>query len=267
MNWVSSQGFQQLADHRGDDGEFKPAQVKEGDIIYVRFWRRFFEQKKHQQINVPYVMLSNFHDASPPGEFECVLERENLLAWFAVNVGLDHPKLHPIPLGTDTGRHRPMREALEANLPRTKLLYMNFGMKKRYKQRQDVLDLFSGKPFVYEASKLKPKEYFRDVASSRFVLCPPGLGMDTFRIWEVLAMGAYPVVKSSALDRLFKNLPVVIVDEWSQVTERFLANNLEAYSGFKWYWKMEKLEMEWWTEQVKQHSRILSSIQTVFAGS
>lgn len=257
MTWVSSQGFQKLAHHRADEGDFKPCDVKEGNIVYVRFWRRFFEQKKHERIEVPYVLLSNFHDSSPPGQFASVLEDPKLLAWFAVNVGLEHPKLYPIPLGTDSGRHRAMTEALEANLPRTHLLYMNFGMKKKYAQRQEVLDQFSGKPFVHQASKLKPKEYFRDVASSRFVLCPPGLGMDTFRLWEVLAMGAYPVVKKSPLDRLLKYLPIMFVDDWEKVDEESLKWWLHMTLGFR-HWKLEQLQMEYWIQKVNE-SRMIST--------
>ena len=43
-----------------------------------------------------------------------------------------------------------------------------------------------------------------------FVASPRGLGLDTHRTWEALFLGSIVIVRSSSIDELFEDLPVVI---------------------------------------------------------
>lgn len=38
-------------------------------------------------------------------------------------------------------------------------------------------------------------DHYLQAAQSRFVLCPSGLGFDTYRLWETLLLGAIPIVE------------------------------------------------------------------------
>ncbi len=51
-----------------------------------------------------------------------------------------------------------------------------------------------------------------------------GVGVDCFRTWEAIAMGAIPIVESSTLNPLHEQAPAIIVDKWdkSLITEEFL---------------------------------------------
>jgi hypothetical protein len=35
-------------------------------------------------------------------------------------------------------------------------------------------------------------EYLMALASSKFVFCPPGMGWDSYRIWETIMLGSIP---------------------------------------------------------------------------
>ncbi len=48
---------------------------------------------------------------------------------------------------------------------------------------------------------------------------PVGNGRDCHRTWELLFFGVVPIVRTSTLDALYDNLPVIIVSEWSAVSE------------------------------------------------
>jgi len=52
--------------------------------------------------------------------------------------------------------------------------------------------------------------------------------MDCHRTWEALALGCIPIVKRNPICRLLVDLPVMIVDDWSEVRrdrmEHFLAD-------------------------------------------
>ena len=62
------------------------------------------------------------------------------------------------------------------------------------------------------------KHFYEQIAKAKFVLCPSGIGMDSFRIWESLMLGSIPIVESNAgLDRTYSNLPVLVVANYSQV--------------------------------------------------
>ncbi len=66
------------------------------------------------------------------------------------------------------------------------------------------------------------------LATSYAVLCMPGLGGDSYRVWESLALGAMPVMeKGMGLDRTVYKLPVLLVEDFASVTEALLR---EAYA-------------------------------------
>ena len=75
-------------------------------------------------------------------------------------------------------------------------------------------------PFTHlhaQGRKSRP-EVWRAVTQHAFVACPPGRGIDTHRLWEVLLLGAIPIVLSSSLDRLLADFPVVAVQDWGDAT-------------------------------------------------
>ena len=61
--------------------------------------------------------------------------------------------------------------------------------------------------------------FAREVRDHKFVLSPLGHGLDCHRTWETLLLGGIPVVKSGTLDSLYDGLPVVILDDWTELTE------------------------------------------------
>lgn len=67
------------------------------------------------------------------------------------------------------------------------------------------------------------RDYYREAAEAKFVLCPSGLGYDTYRLWETLLMGSIPIVESNAgFDRTYSNLPVLVVRNFIDVTPALL---------------------------------------------
>ncbi|NDD27440.1 MAG: hypothetical protein EB084_04155 [Proteobacteria bacterium] len=66
--------------------------------------------------------------------------------------------------------------------------------------------------------RLRQVDCWRRHGDHAFEACPQGNGMDTFRVWEALFLGTIPIVKTSPLDALYAEYPVVIVDDWREVT-------------------------------------------------
>lgn len=51
-----------------------------------------------------------------------------------------------------------------------------------------------------------------------------GAGLDCHRTWESLAMGAIPIVLNNTLLPLYDGLPVMVVNNWTEVNEKLLEN-------------------------------------------
>ena len=67
--------------------------------------------------------------------------------------------------------------------------------------------------------KLPRSEYGWQLLSAIAVLCMPGLGYDTYRVFETLAAGSMPVLeKSIGMDRSWHKLPVLQLDDFADVT-------------------------------------------------
>jgi hypothetical protein len=199
-------------------------------------------------------LITHNGDESAPGLFRSFLDDPKLIAWFTVNLeGEPHPKLHPIPIGIGnryTGYGNPdfVQKAIDKKLSKEHLLYFNLTIQNFYEERWPVYQLLGRAPFCYRPIKKRFDYYLDDVAASKFILSPRGVGLDTHRLWESLYLGSYPIVKSSSLDPLYEGLPVIVVKNWNEVTEAFLNEKYEELSQ-KTY-QLERLTMSYWSAKI-----------------
>eukprot|EP00600_Ochromonadales_sp_CCMP1393_P015640 CAMPEP_0175025730 /NCGR_PEP_ID=MMETSP0005-20121125/17309_1 /TAXON_ID=420556 /ORGANISM="Ochromonas sp., Strain CCMP1393" /LENGTH=151 /DNA_ID=CAMNT_0016284675 /DNA_START=106 /DNA_END=561 /DNA_ORIENTATION=+ len=70
---------------------------------------------------------------------------------------------------------------------------------------------------------MTPKQYYSTIASSYTSICLPGLGYDSFRLWETLTLGTVAVLeKGVGLDKTTWRLPALLVDDFDDVTPALL---------------------------------------------
>lgn len=67
-------------------------------------------------------------------------------------------------------------------------------------------------------------QYLSEVSNTKFVLSPPGWGIDCFRTWESILFGAIPIVAySKTLQGLYDESPVYVKYNWTEpLTEDML---------------------------------------------
>ncbi len=82
-----------------------------------------------------------------------------------------------------------------------------------------------------------------------FVLSPFGNGLDCHRTWEALICGCIPIVRTKVFQELFYGLPVLIVDDWVNVTKELLEKTIEEFKikHDKNEFQYEKLTLEYYT--------------------
>jgi len=128
----------------------------------------------------------------------------------------------------------------DSNIPSSKniLCLLNFLIATNSDERNNAFNYFINKSWVtsstdyfkYDVSKSlnhsndetiqKRIDYYISLKQTKFVICPPGTGVDTHRVYETLFFGAIPIIKSSFLDPMYEKLGNCwIVKDWNDVTD------------------------------------------------
>ena len=85
--------------------------------------------------------------------------------------------------------------------------------------------------------------------TSAAILCLPGKGYDTYRIYETLFAGGMPVLeRGTGMDRTFYKLPVLLVDDFSILTpilikQAYIETLYHAEMGC---WDYRRITRQWW---------------------
>ena len=92
--------------------------------------------------------------------------------------------------------------------------------------------------------------YWAFTADSMFVISPPGTGLDCFRTWEALALGAIPIKMRSTFDRTFAKLPVLLVDSMRDVNASMLHARYLEFQLRAEKFDFTRLTAEYWRDMV-----------------
>ena len=194
-------------------------------------------------------MLTHNSDYAVPGQqFAPFLDDRKIYAWFGQNIDREHPKLHAIPIGMANhywphGKIEIIKQLQDLQFSKNIFLYINYGntSSERTNTSLERLTHLSG---AYVPSRKPFADYAKDLAESIFVVSPPGNGIDCHRTWEALYLGAIPIVKRTPIASLYEDLPVLVVDDWDQVTEPILFQMAQVYKNNKF--NFGKLYADYW---------------------
>jgi hypothetical protein len=250
--WVHGDFFKEQADHVLASFEmFEPAHVQENEIVFVQpNLLPLFFHSYHPKISHPYILITHNSPLSIPGKHQVYLDDPKIISWYGVNVSQEgYPKLHLLPLGGPNG-YAPFlsKDQRAISSFRGVLLYLNF-TDWSIPERIEARRYFESQSYCLISQFKSYPEYFADLTRSKFVVSPRGLGLDCYRTWEALVAGAIPIVLSSPLDSLYSDLPVLIIQDWSEINEIFL---LEKYEEMKLReYNYKKLRGEYWLKKIK----------------
>ena len=77
-----------------------------------------------------------------------------------------------------------------------------------------------------DETRVSYEDFLFRLKQSKFMICPRGNAIDCHRNWEVLYMKRVPVMKRDPyLQELFKNYPVLWVDDFAEITQKMLMDN------------------------------------------
>ena len=230
--------------------------------------------------STPFTLVTGDSDlavaAGPIAEraLDAVTSHPMLVAWYAQNRVFKHPKLHSMPIGLDYhtlsppeggGRAHPWgarrvpvdQERQLAQIGRSAgsiaakepVAFCNWHFAIERGDRQECRRRVDPTAVSYQRDFTTRDASWRMNARFAFTLSPAGAGLDGHRTWEALLLGSIPVVLRSPLDELFTQLPVVIVDDWSEVTPARLRSELDriARNSFDF----SPLKLGYWTARIQ----------------
>jgi len=235
---VESGDFKKLCDfiYNANDGGEKHCgkSCLPGSIVFCKIDNvfAFFEQIRLTRKRV--VLVTGEGDLAC-GKVHQEYLPENVWHWFATNVSNPHERVTALPLGLgpsvdpNTVSAKQINQIRTENSTRDKWLYVNFRPETNPQIRQPIFNHFKimggNEPWITfqnPADSVSHEMYLHNLISHRFVLCPPGNGVDTHRMWETLAAGSIPVVLRSRVTDPFEKLRILFVDQYEEVTNNML---------------------------------------------
>jgi ABC-type antimicrobial peptide transport system permease subunit len=216
--------------------------IKQEDTEYVQSL-----MKKNDLLNLcsdfkdmNFIIFTNLEDTPIDEHIKNVIP-ENVICIFAVNALFWNQKVIPAPYGIQRQMHPNddkidvLKQVMEESIFPKNLLYVNHNENTNLKERKGINELFNNQSWsLVDKERVEYYKFLRTIKSFKFVLCPMGNAIDCHRNWEVLYLGRVPVMKKHPyLQELYKNYPVLFVDQYTDVTEELLKNNDFLYKKSK----------------------------------
>jgi hypothetical protein len=136
--------------------------------------------------------------------------------------------IEPIPIGLENRRLHTngvpgdFNKLIRAGIPslgaRENHILVSFSVSTNLDERVRALDCvknLSGTDVRHFQGSVS--DYQQELLRSRYVLSPPGNGYDCHRTWEAIYLGAIPVVKRAYWPFTHMDLPVIVLDDWSEL--------------------------------------------------
>jgi hypothetical protein len=206
-------------------------------------------------------------DVLPYELFINIINNNKIIKWYSTNCDENiHPKLSVVPIGLNyhcsalwnnvpiVNQEYLLETIRIQSLPfyeRINKCYSNFHFSFHNNfgnPRKDAIDQISSSLIYYEPNKISTEDTWVNQSKYTFVISPHGNGLDCHRTWEALILGCIVIVKKSVLDPLYDDLPVLIVNEWSDITEDLLQKTLHLFKTRTFDYN--KLTLQYWYNKV-----------------
>jgi hypothetical protein len=202
-----------------------------------------------------YILITHNSDFTiGKGNFD--IRPKSIIKWYALNVGMKDAHLIPIPSGMERplgGGYSSDATVLAERLKQPRefqnLVYMNHNANNNHGARDFITMHLKDQPWVtWRPHGQSFESFIANCYSHKFVVSPPGNGIDCHRTWEALYMGAIPIVKRSILTQSFSDLPMLIVEDWSVITEELLNIVWDEFQTRTFNY--EKLTLSYWLNRI-----------------
>ncbi len=268
-------------DNSGSVSEYNFNEIKDYDVLYMKADKIPEFYRNMNFLNAKVVLVTGRSDYTMPDhllsidDFHKLINSDKILHWYCQNCIIKHDKITNLPIGLDyhtlkdglnnswgpqaSPHAQEMQIALinKTSKPfweRIKLGCSNFhfSIQDIYENdRKDSVLQIPNDCIYYEEGKLNRYDTWKKMSNYTFIISQHSNGLDCHRTWEALVLGCIVIVKTSQLDKMYENLPVIIVNNWGDINKEFLENKCNEFKNLheKNYFKYEKLTLSYWVKQ------------------
>ena len=183
-----------------------------------------------------FIIFTNLED-TPTDEYIFDAIPDNVLCISAVNAIAHGGKVVPAPYGVQRrmndgdDRIEVLKKAMwESDYAYPYYLYVSH-KEDSHEERSGIKELFRNNTWaIVDENRVSYKDFLFRLKQCKFMICPRGNAVDCHRNWEVLYMRRVPIMKRDPyLQELFKDYPVLWVDDFAEVTQTMLMDNYHLY--------------------------------------
>jgi hypothetical protein len=280
-HYLDSQGIRKSCDmssliNSDNLNDYNFNDLKQNDILYIKTDIINLFSHRISEIKCKFILVTGSSDYTVPidrfaniNDFLKILNNENVIHWYAENCIYVHPKITILPIGIDfhssyCGTTKtPIEQEYELiNIKRSATyfskreckIYSNCHFATTTRYGYDRIDAINNIPceiLYLEPSRIDRKSSWLKQINYAFVLSPLGNGLDCYRTWEALVLGCIPIVKTSGIDSLYIDLPVLIVNQWKDVTQKLLMDTIQDFKNR--IFNYDKLTLKYWIGYMKNN--------------
>ena len=227
-----------------------------------KFANKLKNEKAFKKLNCKFIVVSGDSDDTCPDDlfsmdndsvtihtkFMEFIENDKIIHWFSQNCILPkntHKKLSQIPIGL--AYHHLHNEDIEHEAKKI--------VSPMKQDRYEAITKIPKNLIFSEKDEVSRTISWNTQANYAFVVSPFGNGYDCHRTWEALILGCIPIVKTSGIDNLYDDLPVLIVQDWADITEKLLSSVITVFKKKheKGEFNYDKLRLEYWMDKINSH--------------
>lgn len=231
---------------------------------------------------IKIILVTGHSDIGVPNEasklfnmnIENIINNSNsIIHWFCQNYdSFNHNnKITPIPIGIDyhtlqkknhwwgskmtaINQEKELIEISKKNFNdrmNKSFSFFHFRLFKRHgADRYKAIEVLKDKNFnMFLKQKMNRKNTWKICTNFKFIISPHGNGLDCHRTYEAMILGSIPIVKSSSLDIIYKELPVIILNDWSDIN----IDNLVEQSNNIINKSKKLLTLEYWNKLIDSY--------------
>ena len=182
-----------------------------------------------------FIIFTNLEDTPIDDQIEYKIP-DNVLSINAVNALYCNNKITPFPYGVQRCMHygdsrkEILLSKIYQEIKPESLLYVNHTVETNIEERSGINEIFQNRFWASVDSKIDYELFLKRIKMHKFMICPIGNAIDCHRNWEVLYMRRVPVMKkNNYLELIFKDYPVLFVENYRDIDENMLISNDHLY--------------------------------------
>ena len=223
------------------------------DPNHILEYFKDIEKKKYK-----YIIIVGKGDSSVLSDVKIP---KNIVNIYCNNINYNHKIIKFMPMGSDFRSINSFSKCDFNNTNRNILCYCNFSINTN-PVRKKIFNKIKDKPFIkfehmsnFLEYNISRNKFFKKLNRSKYVICPVGNALDTFRFYDTIYAGAIPIVVKQKFHDLpiFNDIPILFLNhhrEFRDIDQSFLEREYDKLIKKKSYYK--DLDMEYFMLKIKK---------------